>query len=172
MALDRKRFLAELLAVHGLFDKALTEIQMRLWCDTLAGEETEVVCRALQAHVADTDRGQFCPKPADLLRLIRGTSNDVALVAWQDVLSQARSVGRNGVPRLTGAQRAALDGIGGWTRLCNSDESEHGFIQREFLANYGAAVSVDRAAQMAAPPDVARLAEEFIGRVALEAKRG
>lgn len=172
MALDRKRFLAELLAVHGLYDKALTEIQIRLWCDTLAGQDTDAVCRALQAHVADTDRGQFCPKPADILRVIRGTSTDAALVAWQDVLSQARRIGRAGVPTLTDAQRAGLDGIGGWARLCNSDESEHGFIQREFVANYGAAASQERRAVLAAPADVARLAGEVIGRVSMGASRG
>ena len=172
MALDRKRFLAELLAVHGLYDKPLSEIQIRLWCDTLANEDTDAVCRALAAHVADPDRGQFLPKPADVIRMIRGTAQDDALIAWQHLLTQARTIGRAGSPTLTDAQRAGLQGIGGWWRLCNTDESELGFLQRQFCDNYGAAVVVERREALAVSPAVARLAGEVVARIPLEARRG
>ena len=172
MALDRKRFLAELLAVHGLYDRALTEIQIRLWCDTLANEDTDAVCRALAAHVADPSRGQYCPKPADVIRAIRGTSDEAALVAWQDLLTQARTIGRAGTPKLTDAQRAGLEGIGGWFRLCNTDESQLGFVQKQFTDNFGAAAAVERQQELAAPADVSRLAGQVIGRISMEAGRG
>jgi len=167
MALDRQRIVSELLGVYGFYEKNLSEIQMRLWCDALAGEDTEAVSRALAAHLADPDRGQFCPKPADVIRMIRGTAQDDALVAWQDLLSQVRSIGRNGSPKLSDAQRAALDGIGGWTRLCNTDESQLGLLQRDFCAGYGSNVSMERRTALAAPSDAEKIAGQLVGRLTM-----
>lgn len=160
---DLVRLIAD---VYGFYREPVSEFALSVWCEAMKPYPLAAVRRAVTAHATDPQRGQFCPKPADVIRHLRGTAQEDALVAWQRLLRMARDYGRNHSPNLSEAERLALDGIGGWQRLCNSDESEHGFIQRDFVANFSAAASHEARTNVEPDESVAKLAGELIGRIA------
>src|SRR5690242_16246489 len=82
---DRKRFVVCLTAAAELYGKPPSEAVIAMWWGALSIYEIDGVERAFQAHLADPDRGQFMPKPADIVRLLKGTSKDSSLVAWSSV---------------------------------------------------------------------------------------
>jgi hypothetical protein len=134
--IDRKRLVQTLVGVYGFYDRELTEFAIRIWSDALAGLEMVTVEEAFASHLRDTDAGRFLPKPADILRQVKGSEADAALVAWGDVLNRARAGG--GSEGLTEASRRAVDAMGGWSVICRSQEDQLGFLQRRFVDMYRA----------------------------------
>lgn len=128
---DRKRLVQTLVGVHAFYDKELTEFAIRVWEDALDGVPIASAEAAFRRHLSDTKRGQFMPKPADILRQLKGDEQDRALIAWGQVLTAARSGG--GMPDACQATREALQAMGGMSVICRANESENGFLQKRFL---------------------------------------
>lgn len=64
---------------------------------------------------------QFFPRPADLRRLIEGTADHEAELAWLNVLREIRRVGYTGQPMLSVAALETIHRLwGGWTRVCQT----------------------------------------------------
>ena len=135
---DRPRLLKTLLGVYAYYDKDLSEMAVSVWFDDLAGHEIDAVCAAFVRHRRDSERGQWLPKSADILRQLQGDTDERRQTAWSLVLAEARSVGTYGYPNLTAEQRAAVDAVGGWRALCHCDERELGHMQRRFMAAFDA----------------------------------
>jgi hypothetical protein len=134
--IDRKRLVQTLVGVYGFYDRELTEFAIRIWSDALSGIEMATVEEAFAGHLRDTEAGRFLPKPADILRQIKGSAEDAALVAWGDVLNRARAGGgSNGLPE---PARRAVEAMGGWSVICRSQEDQLGFLQRRFVDMYRA----------------------------------
>lgn len=133
--IDRKRLVQTLVGVYGFYDKELTEFAIRIWSDALAEFEPQDVETAFAQHVRDTDAGRFCPKPADIIKQVRGDVADLAMIEWGKVLESARA---GGGARFDGPTQQALDSIGGMYALRVADESSHTFLQRQFLAAFKA----------------------------------
>jgi len=160
---DRPEFARLLADVCGFYREPITEFALSVWWAACQPFPLNAVRTAMTSHATDPSRGQFCPKPADVIRQLRGSAEDDALVAWQRVFSQIGSVGRYGTPKLTGAERAALGAIGGWSALCNSQEDQVPFLARQFAANYKAAVGNDeRQALLEPPAEIQQLAASVI----------
>lgn len=74
---DFDPFVELLDAVYSLHGKALPTMAKPLFFRALAGYSLQVVRSAIDAHVKDSQRGQYAPKPADLIAQIEGlASND------------------------------------------------------------------------------------------------
>jgi hypothetical protein len=132
--IDRKRLAASLAGAYGFYGQELTEFAMRVWADALDGIDADTIDAAFSRHLRDIDAGRWCPKPADILRQIRGDVAEQALIAWGEVISAARSGG--GV--FDGPTQRAIDSMGGMGRLRLAREDENGFLQRQFVAAYKA----------------------------------
>lgn len=132
--IDRKRLVQTLVGVYGFYDKELTEFAIRIWAEALAEFDAASVETAFSQHVRDTDAGRFCPKPADIIKQIRGDVADLAMVEWGKVLEAARAGGA----RFDSPTQQALDNIGGMYALRVADESAHTFLQRQFIAAFKA----------------------------------
>ena len=161
---DRPEFVRLIADVCGFYKEPVSDFSLSVWIEACRSFPLPSVRKALTAHAMNPDRGQFCPKPADVIRYLRGNSKDEALAAWQNVIGQVSSVGRYGSPRLTDSERQALTAIGGWQRICNSREDELGFLQKQFTDNFGAYVAQVEREEIS--PEIAALAGKIVGRIA------
>lgn len=105
-----------------------------LWFRALSAHSIEDVRAAFDAHVKDPERGRFVPTPADILRQIHGDESNQALIAWGQALECVRS----GRYSLDGPARAAVMSLGGWSVIGRSDETQNGFLQRQFVEAFKA----------------------------------
>lgn len=71
-ARDKQGFAQTLTAIADLYGKPLSDAGLQIWWSALEGYSLAKVQQALSAHVKDPDRGQFMPKPADVVRKIDG----------------------------------------------------------------------------------------------------
>jgi len=135
--IDRQRFAHCLLAASELYGKAITEGIASIWWDALRTYDVETVETAFRRHMANPDTGQFMPKPADIVRIAGGTSQDGALVAWAKVDKAVRSIGTYATVAFDDPliQRVVQD-MGGWIALGTKGEDEWPFIANEFRNRY------------------------------------
>lgn len=102
------------------------------------------VKQGLSRHVADPKRGQYPPKPADVVFQLEGSSEDAAVVdeaqalaAWQTCLEAVREVGPySDCPVTDPRALAAIEDAGGWAAFCDLKTAEIPFSRRAFLAAY------------------------------------
>ena len=131
--------LAKVMSVYG---KQITTGFVDVFFDALSGYDIESVRRGLNAHVQNPDSGQFAPKPADVVRLIDGTSQDQGMQAWSRVDKAVRRVGPyQSVVFDDPIVHRVLDDMGGWVKLCNTgSEDDYKFQGLEFARRYRACV--------------------------------
>jgi hypothetical protein len=120
--------------VYSFYDKELSEFAIEIWADALKDYDPTMVREAFQRHMRDPEAGRWLPKPADIIRQLRGDVSDRALIAWGEVIAAARSGGGS----FGGATRQALDSMGGMGRIRMSQEAENGFLMRQFVAAFKA----------------------------------
>ena len=102
----------------------------------------EQVTKAMTAHAMDPERGQFAPKPADIVRQLHGTQTDRSLIAWGKVLDAMQRVGAyRSVAFDDGAIHSAIEDLGGWAKVCRSTQNELPFIQKRFCESHRAYAS-------------------------------
>tara|TARA_Y100001973_G_scaffold106441_1_gene184397 strand:+ start:1475 stop:2152 length:678 start_codon:yes stop_codon:yes gene_type:complete len=92
---------------------------------------------ALCRHITNPDTGQYPPKPADIVRLLQGSSQSASSEAWAKVDRAIRCVGnyRSVVfddPKI----HAAIERLGGWQKISLTDEKEYPFLRNNFLKLY------------------------------------
>lgn len=139
MPTDRAQLVDIITSVHDFYRQDVSEFAMGVWLQCCQGFEVEQVSAALSAHLMDPERGQFMPKPADLVRVLRGTQTDRALVAWGKVLDAAQRVGAyTDVCFDDGVIHAVIEDLGGWVTICRSETEELPHLQRRFCDSYRA----------------------------------
>jgi hypothetical protein len=130
---DKPKFLEVLAGVHDFYGKELSSFAGQVWWQAMAGFDLEQATKALSAHLMDADRGQFMPKPADIVRQLQGTHADRSLVAWGKVLEAMRRVGAyQSVAFDDPAIHAAIMDMGGWPTVCRSEIDDLPFLQKRF----------------------------------------
>lgn len=130
---DQADFAALLTDALGFYRQELSTFALSVWWEACQGFSMEQVRKALTAHAMDPDRGQFPPKPADLVRLLQGTHTDRSLLAWGRVFRAMSEVGMYATPEgFDGATASAIADMGGWPKLCQSGMDELPFVQRRF----------------------------------------
>ncbi|ADP96445.1 DUF6475 domain-containing protein [Marinobacter adhaerens] len=93
--------------------------------------------RAISRHVTNPDTGQYPPKPADIVRLLQGSSQSASGEAWAKVDRAIRCVGnyRSVVfddPKI----HAAIERLGGWQKISMTEEKEYPFLRNNFQKLY------------------------------------
>lgn len=130
---EKPEFVELLTQALGFYGQAVSPFAMGVWWQACKGFELADVARALTAHAMDPDRGQFAPKPADLVRVLRGTSADRSLIAWGKVLDAMQRVGAyRTVVFDDSAIHAAVADMGGWPAICRGNADELQFTQKRF----------------------------------------
>jgi hypothetical protein len=138
-ASDRADFRKLLTAALSFYRQDVTQFALDVWWATCERFDLEQVRKALTAHAMDPERGQFPPKPADVVRALQGTHGDRALLAWSKAYEAIQRVGAyKSVVFDDPAIHAAIEDMGGWPALCASTVDELPFLQKRFCDTYRA----------------------------------
>lgn len=134
---DFEQFGQMLVAVADLYGKSISEFALGLYFKALKDFELPVIQQALERYIKNPDSGQFMPKPADLIRMLQGSSIDSSMAAWAKVDKAVRQVGSYASVVFDDAliHRVIVD-MGGWVSLGTKTEDEWPFVQRDFQNLY------------------------------------
>lgn len=129
---------ADLLAgVMDLYGKPISEFATQVWWEAMRPYDLPAVRLAFSRHVQNPDSGQFAPKPADVIRMLGGTTQDSALRAWAKVDKGVRHVGPYASVAFDDALiHRVLHDMGGWVGLSAKAEDEWPFVAKEFENRY------------------------------------
>lgn len=137
IAEDRAAFAALMSGVYGFYGKDASDFSLNVWWQAMSPYDFEAVKDALNRHCVNPDSGQFLPKPADVVKMLSGSTQDAALVAWSKVDRAVREVGtyRSVVFDDAVIHRVVTD-MGGWVHVGAKDEAEWPFVRNEFVNRY------------------------------------
>lgn len=136
---DAPQFKQTLAAVYSLYGKEITPMVLTIWFEALKGYDVKAISDALSRHCVNPDNGQFLPKPADVVRLIDGGSEDAALLAWAKVDRAVRSVGPYATVVFDDPLiHFAVTHLGGWVSLGQKTDDEWPFVRNQFVTLYRA----------------------------------
>lgn len=138
---DRPKFAALLSDAMAFYGQEVNVFAASVWWEACKGFDFEVVCKAFTRHAMDPDRGQFPPKPADIMRQLSGTSTDKAMLAWGKAFDAAGRVGAySDVVFDDSAIHATIDDLGGWPKFCRTETADLSYLQHRFNESYRAYV--------------------------------
>lgn len=110
---------------------------MSVWWEAMRQYDFAAVSQALNRHCINPDNGQFMPKPADVVKMLQGSSQDSALTAWAKVDQAVRKIGPYSDMVFDDALiHRVIHDMGGWQALGNKAEDEWPFVAKEFENRY------------------------------------
>ena len=128
------RFLSDVLA---FYKQDASEFAISVWLQACRPFSLEQVRKAMTAHATDPDRGQYPPKPADIVRALQGTHTDAALLAWGLVHGAVSTVGAyRSVDFGDPAIHATIIDLGGWPNICRQNMDQLSYLQKRFCDSY------------------------------------
>ncbi len=138
---EKSKFVALLAGVSELYSKKLSSQLLDIYWAALNGYSLQDVKTALERHIMSPDSGQFMPKPADVVRCLRGDSETQALRAWSLVNRAICEIGAyKSVVFDDSIIHIVIEEMGGWVQLCQLHENELPFRAREFEKRYASYV--------------------------------
>jgi hypothetical protein len=134
---DFEKFREGISGVMGFYEKTLAPFAFDAWWNALKAYDLQAVVDAFNRHLSNPDAGQYPPKPADIIRMLQGSTQDTALRAWAKVDQSIRQIG----PYLDVVFDDALihrviQDMGGWIALGTKAEDEWPFVAKEFENRY------------------------------------
>ncbi len=143
--IERQEFTKLITEVLAFYRQDASKFAMSIWWQACQKFELDQVSKALSAHAMDPDRGQFPPKPADIVRQLGGTSTDRAALAWGKVLEAAQRIGAyTDVVFDDPAIHACIEDLGGWPKVCRTETKDLGYMQHRFCESHRAYTSRGR----------------------------
>lgn len=134
---DTDRFRELIAGVHDFYSKDLSEFAMSVWWEAMRPYDIQAVSMAMSRHLANPDTGQFLPKPADVVKMLGGRTQDRALMAWAKVDKAVRSVGTyESVVFDDPVIHRVIHEMGGWVGFGQKSEDEWPFVGKEFENRY------------------------------------
>lgn len=138
---DRAEFAALITDALAFYRQDVSKFALGVWWAACERFDLEQVRGALTAHAMDPERGQFAPKPADLVRHLAGTATDRAMIAWGKVMGAISAVGAyTDVLFDDPAIHAAIEDVGGWVKVCRGEVKDLSYLQHRFTESYRAYV--------------------------------
>lgn len=135
--MDKREFAALMAALGDYYGRELSDAVIGMYWQGLERYEIAAVREALNRHMQNPDSGHFFPKIADIARMLGGTTQDAALVAWAKVDQAVRRVGTYAdVVFDDPLIHRVLHDMGGWMALGTKTEDEWPFVAKEFENRY------------------------------------
>ena len=117
--------------------KTITPMAVQLAFSLLRDYALEDVARAVFQHLRNPDTGQFAPKPADVIRMLQGSSEDRSMQAWSKVDRAVRTVGPyRSVAFDDPLIHRVIAEMGGWIAFGGKSENDWPFVANEFRNRY------------------------------------
>ena len=133
------RFVKALVALAEYYGRDLSEGVIQLYWQGLSQYSIDDIEAAIGRHLQNPDTGQWMPKIADVVRMIEGTTQSSAAMAWAKVMRAVGSVGMYQSLAFDDALiHLVIDDLGGWHGICQISEAELPFLQKRFETNYRA----------------------------------
>lgn len=138
---DKAKFSTLVTEVLAFYGKDVSRFAMSVWWEACKGFDFEQVAKAFNAHAIDAERGQFPPKPADVVKALQGTRTDRARMAWGKAFDAMQRVGAyQSVAFDDPVIHAVLEDLGGWMKVCRSDMEQLSYLEHRFCEAYRAYV--------------------------------
>ena len=141
---EQDKFKEIIAAISETYKEEFTPAMTKLWWRIFKNQPIEVFERAVYAHISCEDDGMFFPKPANIMRVINGTTKDNerlikdrAEIAWACIEREIARIGGHGGLELEDKQAlAAVKAIGGWGRLCSCTYDQLTWKKKELVSAY------------------------------------
>ncbi|HEU4853961.1 MAG TPA: DUF6475 domain-containing protein [Nitrosospira sp.] len=134
---DFQKFHEGISGVMGFYGKSVSRFALDVWWTALKRYDLAAIVDAFNRHLANPDAGQFAPKPADIIRMLQGSTQDAALRAWAKVDQAVRRVGTYCDVVFDDALiHRVIQDMGGWIALGAKAEDEWPFVAKEFENRY------------------------------------
>jgi hypothetical protein len=134
---DFDDFSVMLQSIAEYYGKSMPAGVISIYWQGLKDLDLPAMRRALNAHVQNADTGQFMPKIADVRRMLGGTTQDAAMVAWVKVDRSVRVIGTYSDVVFDDALiHRVISDMGGWVSISSKDDKEWPFIAKEFETRY------------------------------------
>ncbi len=134
---DKAEFFTLLGGVYAFYRQEISDFAGGVWWQAMKPYDYRAVADAFNRHCVNPDSGQFMPKPADIVKMLGGSSQDAAMVAWSKVDKAVRQVGTYASVVFDDPiiHRVVHD-MGGWVTLGTKTENEWPFVAKEFENRY------------------------------------
>lgn len=134
---DKPKFFTLIAGVYAFYRQDISEFAGGVWWEAMKPFDLAAVTDALNRHCVNPDSGQFMPKPADVVKMLQGSSLDSAMVAWSKVDKAVRQVGTYATVVFDDPViHRVIHEMGGWVKLGAKDEKEWPFVAKEFENRY------------------------------------
>lgn len=138
---DVQRFKQVLLATYELIDnrREISELAFGLWLDAMKTYDIKTIQQAFSTYIKTPEKGQFVPKPADIVQIISGTFSENSMQAWSKVVKAISAAGMYATVVFDDPViHLVIRDMGGWISLCQTEEDELKFRGHEFSNRYKA----------------------------------
>lgn len=134
---EKQQFFGLMADVYAFYHRDTSRFALNVWWEAMKPFDFAAVSDAINRHCVNPDNGQYVPKPSDIVKLLRGSTQDSALGAWAKVDKAVRSVGTyRSVTFDDPIILLVLQDMGGWVALGTKKEDEWPFVAREFENRY------------------------------------
>jgi hypothetical protein len=134
---DFQKFHDGIAGVMSFYGKSVSRFALDVWWTALRRFDLAAIVDAFNRHLANPDTGQFAPKPADIIRMLQGSTQDSAMRAWAKVDQAVHRVGTYCDVVFDDALiHRVIQDMGGWIALGTRSEDEWPFVAKEFENRY------------------------------------
>ncbi|HKS73497.1 MAG TPA: DUF6475 domain-containing protein [Terriglobales bacterium] len=134
---DLQRFQTLISDVHAFYRQDFSAFAAKVWWHAMQPFDFAAVSEALSKHCVNPDSGQFMPKPADIVKMLQGSTQDSALVAWSKVDRAVRTVGTHSSVAFDDPLiHRVITEMGGWIQMGTKSDDEWPFVRNEFVNRY------------------------------------
>ena len=134
---DFEKFREGIEGVHSFYGKEVSAFALDVWWNALRAYDLSAVIDSFNRHLMNPDSGQWLPKPADIVKMFGGRTQDRALMAWSKVDKAVRCVGNyESVAFDDPLIHRVLQEMGGWIGMGQKTEDDWPFVAKEFENRY------------------------------------
>ncbi|WP_446903019.1 DUF6475 domain-containing protein [Burkholderia sp. YIM B11467] len=134
---DHGAFVALIADVHAFYRRDFSDFSADVWWNAMKAFDLSAIKDAFGRHSVNPDTGQFMPMPADIVKMVDGSTQDAALVAWAKVDNAVRSCGTyNSVVFDDALVHRVIVEMGGWVLVGSKDEKDWPHVRNEFVNRY------------------------------------
>lgn len=134
---DFQKFHDGMVGVMSFYGKDISGFALDVWWSALRNYDLPAVTQAFNRWLSNPDHGQFPPKPADVIKMLSGSTQDKAFAAWAKVDRAVRSVGAYASVAFDDPIiHRVIHDMGGWIGLGQKSEDEWPFVARNFENMY------------------------------------
>lgn len=140
---DKKVFAEMWSAVReDVYGKPVSNTALSLIFNSMQRFDIQDIQRGIEAHINDTENGQFPITPTHVIANIEGRAQERGAVAWRKLVDAVKQIGPyEDVVFDDAAIHSIIHGEGGWQHICTYSDDDMKFFQARFIKQYTSLVS-------------------------------